>query len=233
MSQAASDRTVARVVFVVSLLIAAAVYVRPELSPIAQPLQLLSTLAHEMGHGLAALAVGGEFRSFELFSDGSGLARTASPDTPVARALVAAGGLVGPALAAVVCFMTGKRPGAARVFMTVLAIAALLACFLVLRNTFGRLFVGGFAVLLAWIALQGGPRTVQTAVVFVGSQLALSVFSRSDYLFSEIARTSSGTMPSDVATMASALLLPYWLWGAVCGAFSIWALWVGVLELWR
>lgn len=40
-------------------------YFVPLLSPLAYPFMLLSTLAHEMGHGLAAVLVGGHFDSFK------------------------------------------------------------------------------------------------------------------------------------------------------------------------
>jgi hypothetical protein len=28
--------------------------------------------------------------------------------------------------------------------------------------------------------------------------------------------------------MADALFLPYWLWGLLCGGFSVWVLWRGI-----
>ena len=55
-----------------------------------------------------------------------------------------------------------------------------------------------------------------------------SVFSRGDYLFKEVANTSLGKMPSDVAQMSSALGGPYWMWGAVCGATSVLILALGL-----
>ena len=54
-------------------------------------------------------------------------------------------------------------------------------------------------------------------VMFVSVQLALSVFSRGDYLFTP----NAGPFPSDVANMATSLFLPYWFWGLVCGGFSL------------
>jgi hypothetical protein len=33
--------------------------------------------------------------------------------------------------------------------------------------------------------------------------------------------TSAGPAPSDVTVMASALFLPYWFWGILCGALSL------------
>ena len=54
-----------------------------------------------------------------------------------------------------------------------------------------------------------------------GVQLSLSVFSRADYLFTREAVTATGTVPSDVSQIAEALILPYWFWGACCGALSV------------
>ena len=103
----------------------------------------------------------------------------------------------------------------------VLGFGCVLANVLVVRNFFGWVFVGtlGFSVLV-WGA-RDRPRQHQAALVFLAVQLALSVFSRGDYLFSSVARTQTGEMPSDVAHIATALGGPYWLWGAIVGTFSL------------
>jgi hypothetical protein len=232
MSAVAADRT-ARAVFIVSVLVTAALYTLPELRPVAYPLTLLSTLAHEMGHGLAALLVGGNFVSFEMYSDASGVSYTAGVTSPMGRAAVAAGGLVGPALAAAAAFMAGKRPGSARFFLGLLCFALLAALLLVVRNVFGGFFVGGLAFVLGWVVFKAGPHAAQMVLLFLGTQLGLSVYSRSDYLFTPVAQTNAGRMPSDVSEMASVLVLPYWFWGIVCGAVSAGALYIGARALWK
>ena len=60
-----------------AFLVAAALTWLPWISWLAYPFRLLVTLVHELSHGLAALATGGYFRNFVVFSDGSGLAYTA------------------------------------------------------------------------------------------------------------------------------------------------------------
>jgi hypothetical protein len=75
--------------------------------------------------------------------------------------------------------------------------------------------------LCLWGGLKAARDVAQLIVLFIGVQLALSVFSRSDYLFTNIAHTAAGPAPSDVAHMADALFLPYWFWGLFCGAVSI------------
>src|SRR5262245_24609761 len=161
MPPANREHTVVRVVFVLSIALTVVLYSLPELRIVAYPLLLLSTLVHEMGHGLAALAVGGSFTSFEMFSDGSGIARTMGGDSRFAAAVVAAGGLVGPAVAAALSFVAGRRPTSARVFLSVLCLGALIAMALVVRNAFGWFFVGSFALLLGVLVWKGSPRAAQ------------------------------------------------------------------------
>ena len=183
------------------------------------PLMLLSTLVHELGHGLAAVFVGGDFVSLEMFADGSGVAATAHSGGRTARAVISTGGLVGPAIVA--C--------GARVALGVLAGVLLLALVLVVRNLFGVAYVLALSGLLAAVVRFGSAWAARVGLVFLAVQLSLSVFSRGDYLFTPVARTGAGNMPSDVALIADALLLPYWLWGGVCGLFSVAVL---VLGMW-
>ncbi len=188
---------------------------------VGYPLMLLSTLAHEMGHGIAAIFAGGEFVQFEIFSDGSGVARHRGVGGRFGRAFVSAGGLCGPAVVAAVAFVLGRNEQHARKGLAVCGGLLVLSLILVVRNLFGWVFVGGTAAACLLIALKAKPWVSQVAFVFVAVQLALSVFSRGDYLFMEYARTASGKMPSDVSQMSNALFLPYWFWGGLCGLFSV------------
>src|SRR5690242_6212661 len=72
----------------------------PFLRVLALPLLWLSTLVHEMGHGVVAVLVGGHFTSFQMWWDGSGIAHTDGVGRGGPEALVAAGGLLGPAAVA-------------------------------------------------------------------------------------------------------------------------------------
>ena len=49
-------------------------YIVPYGRTIAYPLILLSTMAHELGHGVAAILVGASFERFVMHADGSGVA---------------------------------------------------------------------------------------------------------------------------------------------------------------
>ena len=223
----------ARAVLLVSVGLTALLYAVPYGDVLAYPLMLLSTLAHEMGHGVAALLVGGSFHRFEMWPDGSGVAVWSGEVGPLRRALVAAGGLLGPAVAAAVGFAVGRTIRGARGALTALAAILALALLLVVRNLFGFVFVGVVLGGCFLAARKASGDIAQMVLIFVAVQLALSVFSRGDYLFTPVAETATGVMPSDVGQMASALWLPYWFWGLGCGAVSVLVLIYGLRVFWR
>lgn len=229
----AATRRRARTALKWSIAITIGLYLIPFGSLLAYPLLLLSTLFHELGHGVLAMCTGGSFERFVLFADGSGMAFNTGVAQGVASALVSAGGLVGPALVAAAAFAAGRGARASRIFLGVIAVALLVAVALVVRNAFGIAFTATVALVLGYIAVRTSAATAQLASVFLATQLALSVFSRADYLFTDVAHTGAGTIPSDTAHMASALGGTYWMWGLACGAFSLVVLLGGVAWFWR
>ena len=212
--------------------VTALLYALPVGRTIAWPLVLLSTLAHELGHGLAAAILGGRFEALVIYPDASGAALFSGPFGRAATASVAAAGLVGPAAAAFVLLASGRTPRSARIALALLAVALASVTLLFVRNPFGLAFTAALAASATAVAVWL-PSASQGVIVFLAVQLALSVFSRSDYLFTRTAVTASGRAASDVALMSRALLLPYWFWGALCGAVSIALLAAGLKMFFR
>lgn len=200
---------------------------------IGYPLFLLSTVAHELGHGFTAMLLGGHFVAFLMWPDGSGVAQWQGNFGRAARALVAAGGLLGPAVAAAVLFFAGTKPERARWSLGVLGLFFLVVTLVFVRTLFGLLFVSLLAILCAVIAVKATAEGAQIVVLFLGVQLALAVFSRADYLFTAEAVTGAGRAPSDVAVMAQALWLPFWIWGLLCAALSLLVLGWGLGRAWN
>lgn len=234
-------RSQPRLALALAILVTVILYAVPRGQSLAYPLMLLSTLAHEMGHGVAAILVGGRFHRFEMWPDGSGVAfwsaRGTGPGTAeigrLELAFVAAGGLVGPAIVAALLLVAARRPRGARQGLLVLAGALGLALLLVVRGFFGMFFVAVLAVGLFAVARASGDELARLVLVFLAVQLALSVFSRGDYLFTPTAQTGAGPMPSDVGQMAAALFLPYWFWGALCGLVSVVVVAASLRLYWR
>ncbi|OGA04326.1 MAG: hypothetical protein A3H35_14380 [Betaproteobacteria bacterium RIFCSPLOWO2_02_FULL_62_17] len=213
-------RAGAAAALVLSVAVTVILYLIPYGEYAAWPLLLLSTLAHELGHGLTALAVGGSFESFHLWADGSGMARYSGASGRFARAAVSAGGLVGPAVLAMLLFLAGHRGDWSRVALVTLGAGLLIAELLVVGNLFAWVFVGAVAAALLGIGLKANGALAQLAAVFLAIQLSLAVFSRGDYLFTATAQTAQGSGPSDVAQIAQMLFLPYWFWGALIALLS-------------
>jgi len=215
------QRNRAGLFLLLSIALTVLLYLVPYGHTIGYPLMLVSTLVHELGHGFAGAMIGADFQSFEMWSNGSGVAHVAGYDGRFARAFVSAGGLCGPAVAAALGFAMARGPRRSKAMLAALGIALLIADVWIVRSVFGWFFVTLFAATLLAVSLRASASASQLTLLFLSVQLALSVFSRGDYLFTATANTGGGTFPSDVANMSSALFLPYWFWGAVCGSFSV------------
>ena len=226
-------RSSAATALLLSVAVTAILYTIPYGNHLAWPLLLLSTLAHELGHGLTALLVGGSFDGFVLWSDASGMAQYSGAFGRTARAAVSAGGLLGPAVFAALLFLAGRNGYWSRCLLIALGAGLLLAEVLVVRNLFGWIFVGAVAVTLLAIGFKASGAAVQFTAVFLATQLSLSVFSRGDYLFTSTARTAQGSAPSDVAQISEALIAPYWFWGALIGTLSALILCLGLWSFLR
>ncbi len=225
--------TKARWALVVSALVTFALYLIPHGRYVAYPLLLISTLVHELGHGIAAELMGGDFLRFEMFSNGSGVAISRGVSSGAAQAFVAAGGLCGPAVAAALMIGLAPRPKWARYVLGGFGAMLALSVILVVRNGFGMAFTGILAALCLLIAVKGRANWAQNTLLFLAVQLALSVYSRGDYLFMKTAETSVGAMPSDSQNMALAMGGSYWFWGAMCATFSAAMLAAGAYAFWR
>jgi Peptidase M50B-like len=197
----------------------------PGIGFLGRILVLFSTLTHELGHGLMAMIVGGDFQKLVINWDGSGVTSWSGSPGRLARGLVAAGGLIGPSCAAALVFWSAR--GSNRrflVFTRLFGAGLLMAGILTARSPWALVFTVGLgAALLALSGKLSRPK-LESLMVFIGVQLGLSVFTRADYLFS---KEAGPNLPSDVANMADALFLPFWFWGAVCGLFSLIVLYWG------
>lgn len=216
-----------------SIIVTLVLYLVPGGQFIGYPLVLFATLVHELGHGIAAIACGGHFESLQVFANASGVARHSGNLSPLGSAIVSAGGLVGPAVVAALAFALGRNARASRIAVGVGAGILALVAVLFVRNAYGIAFTGLVAAGLAWFAIRQPREVSQLVLVFLAVQLSLSVFSNADYLFTDVAHTGAGVLPSDTAQMASALGGPFWAWGLVCGAFSLIVLAGGLGWFWR
>ena len=185
------------------------------------PLSLLATFAHEMGHGLTTLLVGEHFDRLLLHADGSGLAQWSGNPGRLARAVIAAGGLLGPSVAGVALLLLTGPPRRARTLLWVFAAGLVFCVVLWVRNPFGMAFLLAMAAVFA----AAGRWLADFAAAFVlhllAAVLCLSWFRDLDYMFSAKAVVAGVARASDSAVIAEALWLPFWFWGGVVAALSL------------
>lgn len=196
------------------------------------PFALLATWAHEMGHGLTALLVGGRFDRLLLFPDLGGVAFSARPDNVVAPVLISAGGLLGPAIAGGLTVVLGARPRLSRLVLGGFAAALLVSLVVWVRNPFGMAAVLALALGFAGVARYGSEGVKLVAAQLTGIQLCLGSLSDFDYMFTRDFVRDGRVQLSDTQAIAEQLLLPYWFWGGAIAALSLLILWTSFWVAW-
>jgi len=185
------------------------------------PVTVMATWAHELGHGLTAILVGGELESLELYGGGGGVAHTRTAES-WQHALVSLGGLLGAPIAGVAMLVLGSYRRMVPVLLGGLVVALVGSALLWVRTPFGVIACLGIAALVGTLGWRLRPSRRFLLVQFIGIQLALSSLSRMDYLFTDEARFGlTRVMPSDVANIAEEL----------GGHWLIYGLLIAVVEL--
>lgn len=123
----------------------------PQLDFIVYPFRLFVTYVHEAGHSLMALLTGGRIVGFEVFSDGSGLARTAGGS----RALILPAGYLGAAFFGATLFFIVNRYHLARTVSICLGAMLVVFSALFARPALGDGPIALIVGLLAGLGLIG------------------------------------------------------------------------------
>ena len=185
------------------------------------PFALLSTWAHEMGHGVVAMIVGGEFRKMEIYQNLGGVAFSTRPDNAVAQVLISASGLLGPAVVGGFIIVLGSSPRAGRWVLEILGILLVVSAIIWIRNPFGLISIGALGVVLFLVGYFANHLIELCVVQFVGIRLCLESVSDLDYMFTRQFERNGQVMLSDTQKIAEHLLLPYWVWGIIIAGLSL------------
>ncbi len=187
---------------------------------ILYPFTILATWFHEMGHGLAALLLGGQFEQLQIFLNGSGVAfhRGALFLGPIGQAFVAAAGPMGPPIAGAILIQASRSFKVASLSLKILGSFLILSTLVWVRSLFGLIAIPLLGLIILGIALKA-PRWLQGFTVqFLGVQACVSTYLQLDYLFSASAGPG---LHSDSAQIQQQLFLPYWFWGGLMAVASL------------
>ncbi|AFY49969.1 hypothetical protein Nos7524_4208 [Nostoc sp. PCC 7524] len=187
---------------------------------ILYPFTILATWFHEIGHGLMALLLGGQFKQLQIFSNGSGVATYAIRLSlaPIGPFLVAAAGPMGPPIAGAVLILASRSFTTASLSLKILGGFLLLSTLIWVRSWFGFVTIPLLGLMILGIAFKTPRWTQGFAVQFLGVQACVSTYHQLNYLFSQ---TAGPLGLSDTAQMQKYLLLPYWFWGGLMAIASL------------
>ncbi len=189
------------------------------------PFVLLGTWFHEMGHGLMALILGGEFLKLEIFANGSGLAYTNPKgfwiNYDIGRALVGLGGLLGPPIAGSIMIISGRHKKWARISLIILACMIFLSVGIWIRTVWGIIILSIIGLFIVYVSWKGSTRNQQLLVQYLGLQASLSTFLQVFYLFTEKATVGGKEALSDTAKIAQHTFGNYFMWGCIISVITI------------
>lgn len=197
---------------------------------ILYPFSILATWFHEMGHGLTAILLGGNFSKLLIFSNGSGIAsHSISFGGKLGSALVAMGGPLGPAFAGGILILSSRRYQTAHWCLMALGSVMLLSVLLWIRTGFGVVAISLWGLFVLLIAFKT-PKGLQAWMVqFMGVQAIVSTYHQKEYLFGGNAVNINGQqLISDTGQIAESLLLPHWFWAVLIMIASSGIFWISL-----
>ncbi len=191
----------------------------------AYPFTLMATIAHEWGHAISAILLGGSVDTLIVTPDLGGLVKHDTAGTlPVA--IVSASGLIGPSLVAGLLIIAVRNLQQSALALLVLSSALFLTSVTIAGDTFTQASTFALGLFCALVAFLGYDEIrnllAQTLAIFMG----VNAVSGLDYAFAVGGHVNGQHYYSDTAKMEALLGGPHWFWGTLlCGlAFMILAI---------
>lgn len=186
------------------------------------PFIVVTTFIHELGHGLAAILLGGDLHKIEIHTNASGLARFSGISSGLPLALVALAGLIAPSLAGAAFITCAKSKQASSALMLGLSLLIFMSCLLWVRTVFGLITLILFAIFFTLLARRSANLMHQFAMQFMGVHMLVDTFTRTlRYLFTASTSIDGQAHHSDTGVIAANLGGSYLLWAFIVAVFSI------------
>ncbi|RZS99508.1 peptidase M50B-like protein [Aquimarina brevivitae] len=189
---------------------------------------LLGTWFHEMGHGMTALFVGGDFLYLEIYENGGGIAYSDLSNSylsqSTAAALTAAGGLLGPTIAGALLIVAAKHTRSSYIVLWVLVSVLILSLLIWIKSLVAWIVLALITAMLIIMILLKKKNATALTLLFLGTQCAFSSYLQIGYLFTKQFERGGQIQYSDTQVIASHLFGTYWMWGLLILISSIWVL---------
>jgi len=179
----------------------------PWLGWLVYPFRLFGTFVHELSHGLAAVATGGDFQRFSVHPDLSGLAWSAGG----IRVIVASAGYIGSAIFGGVLITLHARWLSARALLLGMGIVFGMLCLLFVRNLFGIASALVLTAAMVYAGLKFTEPWRDALVKVLALQLILDGYNS---LFTVLRLSGNGSR-TDADAMAQLTWLPASFWAVL------------------
>ncbi len=187
------------------------------------PFRLLYSFLHQMAFGFSNLIMGGSFKDLSLHWDGNGGAYTifwSTYDFPYG--LIALGGLLGPLLFSILCFVLSRNAKASRIGLYVFTAFCAFSIIAYVHNFLGIVFVGLAGFCAFSIALLSKAKSIpRYAMLILAITSCAGIFSHGDYIF-------FGHNIADY--LSNKLFLPPMFWTITLTIVSVLVLMFGVMS---
>lgn len=175
------------------------------------PIKLFVVLLHELSHGLAAVATGGEIVSIEVSERIGGVCKYRGGNPLV----VASAGYLGSLFWGGLILVAAARTRASRGIALTVVLVMMIATVLWIRNTFGVYYTAGFAIVLLLMSRYLPQWMLRLVLQFLGTASCLYVLV--DIYEDLIVVYQEG---SDADALMSLTGIPAVLWGILWGALA-------------
>ncbi len=186
-----------------------------------------------MGHGLTALLLGGDFKYLEIYENGGGVAYFTLTNKwfPIhtGKAITAAGGLLGPAIAGSILISAAKSTKYASILLRVLTGVIILSLIVWIRSYWGIIVLSAFVVIFIIIMLLKNRQIETVTILFLGLQCVFSTYLQLDYLFTKQFERDGAIRISDTQAIAENTFGNYWIWAVFILFLSIVLLWKSIV----
>lgn len=194
---------------------------------IGNPVAFLGTWVHELGHGLGALATGGQFLKLIVSPDFSGAAHT-TISSDGAHVIVIISGLLAPSFVGAILLILARGLGLERLVLGLLTFGLVLSGILWAGDMFTRLTVLGAGAILGLIALRTPAAIRSVAAQILAISICLNAFAQIDYFFMRGGHSGGRAVVSDTAVLSDIIGMPHVMWAVALTIFSIGILYLAV-----
>ncbi|TDR47687.1 peptidase M50B-like protein [Tahibacter aquaticus] len=185
----------------------------PGVGLVVYPFRLFGTFVHEISHGLAALATGGNFHRFTVSPDLSGLAWSSGGWGWV----ISSAGYIGSAVFGGLLILLAARGFTSRGLLIALGLLLAAMCLLFVRNLFGIGTGLGLAALMLLAGYRLRPPWSDLLLLVLALQLVLDGFNS---LFTLLRLSAGSNVQTDAMSMAQATGIPALIWTLIWAAIS-------------